>query len=611
MNPYLRTLMLILLLGALALPGLAPAAHAASGSASPTVAGPGVRVHFTATGFRPGERVDLWATPPGGVARPRYPSVVADAGGAIIWSWDVAPGDPNGEWTMTARGVTSNVLLAIPFTVTGSSPLPDPISVAPSSGAPGTAFEFQASGLTPGRRVAAWLVDPGGASRDLTPGKDPNLVPDARGELRWRWTAPDDARGGVWQMVVRDLQTSREIIARFTIIAPAAPVPERSVTPPSGAPGTVFSITIGGFTPGEQVGSWLTTPDGRAVDATPYLIADRNGVVTWRWASPASAQAGVWQAVSRGRDSRVEVAIPFTVTGANPAPAGPPPPGGQVIPAAGTPGATFTFVVTGFNSIEEVGYWPTRPDGTVDDTKRTPVRADGDGRVTLAWQAPARAPSGMWTMSFRGLASRREVQIAFVIAADPPAAASVNPLSGPPGTTFTFQARGFNAIERVDTWLERPDGVIVAGPPDIRATPEGAVTWTWTAPAASIGGQWTMVARGQDTRKIERITFSITNGATPAPAAGVTPEEGSIGTTFTFSASGFKDGEFAGYWLNRPDGSIERFDRELRANAKGVITWTYTVPEGAQRGLYVMAIRSSQNDNVNNDVSHAIRFIVR
>jgi len=49
----------------------------------------------------------------------------------------------------------------------------------------------------------------------------------------------------------------------------------------------------------------------------------------------------------------------------------------------------------------------------------------------------------------------------------------------------------------------------------------------------------------------------------------------------------------------------------LRADANGTIVWTYTVPQGAQRGLYVMAIRSSQNDNVDNDVSYAIRFVVR
>lgn len=611
MKPALLTFVLILIIGGLALASPAPAVYAASGSASPPSGGPGTRIHFTASGFTPGERVDLWATPPGGAARPRYPSVVADAAGALVWSWDIAPGDPNGDWTMSARGINSNIVLTIPFTVNGSAPLPDPIRVSPDSGPPGTVFSFQASGLTPGRRVGAWLIDPAGTSRDLVPGKDPNLVANGDGQLSWTWSAPADAVGGTWRMVVRDLGANRELSVGFSIIAPAAPAPERSVTPPSGAPGTVFTVTVGGFTPGEQVGSWLTTPDGRAIDASPYLIADRNGVVTWRWASPASAQAGTWQAVSRGRDSGVEVALPFSVGGTNPAPAGPPAPGGSVTPGSGAPGTIFSFSVSGFARSEEVGYWPTQPDGTVEDARRTPVRADGDGRVTLHWEAPARAQAGTWTMTFRGLESRREGRVEFTIVVAPLPPASVSPLSGPPGTLFTFQASGFNPIERLDTWLERPDGTVIAGPTGVRANRSGAVSWTWTAPANAIGGQWTMVAQGKDTRQIERISFTITDGAPPVSPTQVTPEVGSIGTTFSFSASGFKVDELVGYWLNRPDGTIERFDRELRADASGTIRWTYTVPAGAPTGFYVMAVRSSQSDEVDNDVSYTIRFEVR
>lgn len=611
MRVFQSTLFLLLILSALALSGFPAAARAAAGSASPTVAGPGTRIHFTATGFTPGERVDLWATPPGGAARPRYPSVIADAQGGIVWSWDVAPGDPNGEWTMSALGVTSRVLLAIPFIVSGSTPLPDPISVSPARGAPGTTFVFEASGLTPSRRVAAWLVDPAGVSRDLVRGEDPNLVADARGTLRWTWTAPMEAPGGSWLMVVRDLGTNRELKVGFEIAAPPTPAPERSVTPSSGAPGTVFRVTVGGFTPGEQVGSWLRGPDGRTYDATPYMIADQQGRVTWQWASPLNAQSGAWQAVTRGRDSGVEVILPFTVSGANPAPGGPPPPSGTVDPVGGTADATFTFNISGFAPVEEVGYWPIRPDGTVEDSRRTPVRADGDGRVSLTWQPPRQAQTGVWTMTFRGLTSRREIQVPFVVVATTPLPAYVIPADGPPGTTFTFFAHGFNPIERIDTWLERPDGTLTTGLVEVRANPNGEAAWRWTAPTDSIGGRWVMVARGKDTKKIERINFTILNNAAPRPPAWVTPEEGPPGTTFTFTATGFKDGEFVGYWLNRPDGTIERFDRELRAGADGVVTWTYTAPVNALRGLYVMAARSSQNDRINNDVSYEIRFTVR
>jgi hypothetical protein len=365
-----------------------------------------------------------------------------------------------------------------------------------------------------------------------------------------------------------------------------------------------------GFTPGEQVGSWLVSPGGQSLDATAYMIADGKGAVTWRWTSPASAQTGAWQAVTHGRDSRVEVVLPFTVSGSNPAPITPQTAAGSVSPSSGAPDSSFTFTLTGFRRTEQVYYWPTQPDGTVETTRREPIKTDGDGRAVLAWKAPERAQNGTWTMTFRGQHSNSEVRVTFSIAATATAQASVSPPSGAPGTTFTFQADGFNVIERLDTWLEQPDGARILGPKDARADGAGHVEWTWTAPADALGGAWTMVAQGQDTGRVERIGFTITDAAPQAPAASVTPERGRVGTTFTFTASGFVSGERVGYWLTRPDGSIESFDRELPVDRDGRITWTYTVPQGAQTGIYIMAARSSQNDDVDNDVSYGIRFTV-
>jgi hypothetical protein len=588
----------------------APAALAASGSAWPTQATPGTRVHFSASGFTPGERMDLWASAPSGATRPRYPSVIADAAGSAVWSWDVAAGDPNGDWTMSARGVTSGALLAIPFAVVGSEAVAAPITVSPASGAPGTLFTFQASGLTPGRRVSAWLVQPDGASRDLVPGEDAGLKTDDAGALSWSWTAPADAAGGTWQMVLRDSSAGRELTVAFTVVAPPPAAPLRNVTPAAGAPGTTFTVTVDGFVPGEQVGSWLRSPSGRAVDATPYLLADDRGVVTWSWNSPPSAQAGEWVAVTQARDSRREVALPFTIGGANPAPAGPQQPYGSVSPTEATPGDVFTFEVNGFGQSELVAFWPTQPDGTVETTRREPFRVNGAGHNTLEWQAPGRAQSGVWTMTFRGQNSGRELRVRFTIRADASVPASVSPASGTPGTTFTFQSGGFNVIERLDTWLERPDGTLVDGPLEVRADGAGVATWSWVAPSTAPGGQWTMVGQGQDTDLIVRIGFMITDGAPQTPPASVSPERGGAGTTFTFTASGYEYGERVGYWLTLPDGSIQRFDKELRADKEGRVVWSYTARSGAARGIYVMAARSSQSDDVDNDVSYAIRFTV-
>jgi hypothetical protein len=384
-----------------------------------------------------------------------------------------------------------------------------------------------------------------------------------------------------------------------------------AVTPPSGAPGSTFTVNVSGLNPGEEAGSWLTRPDGRAIDATPYLKADGEGRVSWSWTSPAGAQAGVWQAVTRGEDSRAEVVASFIVTGDNPAPVAPPSPArGSVSPASGGPGTLFTFSLEGFRRTEKVAYWPTQPDGTVETTRREPISTDGDGRATLVWQAPDQAQNGSWVMTFEGLTSGRVLQVGFAIAANPAAQATVSPASGGPGTTFSFQAGGFNVIERIDTWLERPDGTAQIGPVEVRADGNGLAAWTWTAPADAPGGAWTMVARGQDSDRLYRIGFSIVREDAPPAAASVTPEQGPPGATFSFSAGGYEYGERVGYWLNLPDGSILAFNHELRADKDGRVAWSWTAPADAPAGVYVMAARSSQSDSVDNDVSYALRFTI-
>lgn len=601
-------LLLLALVGLGSTPSIAAAS--ASGSADPTTTAPGARVHFTAAEFTPGERIDLWVSGPGGLTRTRYPAVYADANGSAVWSWDVAAGDPAGAWTMSARGVTSGVVLAIPFAVSGEGSATSSLMVTPASGEPGAVFNFHAAGLTPGAAAGVWLITPSGTSQDLVPGVDPGLVADASGVLNWSWTAPATAAGGAWQMVVRDGATGVEQTVAFTIVA-SQPALVRSVAPASGAPGTTFIVTVGGFTPGEQVGSWLAAPDGTSVDATPYLTADGQGKVTWRWASPAGAQAGAWRAVTKGATSGVEVQLAFTVTGGNAATSTTQTAQATVDPTSATPGATLTFTLDGFAKTEQVAYWPTRPDGTVDTARRTPVSADGAGHATLSWQIPADAQAGSWTMTFEGLTSDQVVTVRFVVDSVQQRTARVSPTSGAPGTSFSFTAAGFNVIERLDTWLERPDGSLVAGPTGVRANGDGVAAWTWTAPSDALGGVWIMVAEGQDSGVTYRLPLTVQRSDAPAASATVAPATGAVGTTFTFTASGYEDGERVGYWLTLPDGTLQRFDHELRAGEDGTVTWSYTVPAGAPTGTYVMAARSSQSDGVDNDMSYVLRFNVQ
>jgi hypothetical protein len=600
---------LTLLAGLLA----ATPARAASGAVSPQEGGVGTRFNFSADGFTPAERVDSWVTGPDGSVNPRYPSVYADAKGAIVWSWDVAPGTANGKWNMTARGITSDVRVVIDFIVTGSTPTSLPTSVSPASGAAGTTFSFRVGGLKPGERVGAWLTQPDGKSRDFDPGKEFRAYADESGAVNWSWVAPANAPVGDWLANARGLDSNREVSFGFTISGPPPTGPVRSVTPTSGAPGTTFTVVVGGFKASERVGSWLNQPDGSRLEATPYIVADDKGVATWAWQAPANAPSGVWQAVTHGRDGGLEVVLTFTVTGANPAPAGPNTPTITVSPVTAHPGDTLTISVSGFQGREDLNYWLTKPDGLPIEN-RLVATANGEGSSSFTYNVPNNAIAGNWLMNVVGDSSGRSAQAPFTVtiaSTTPPY--SVTPTSGPVGTTFHFTASGFrDKPEKVFFWFINPSGKGVNGPEWKRNNADGTVSWDWTVPSDAVGGDWKAVAHGEKSGVERVIPFSITRDTPPATAsASVSPESGGPGTTFTFTADGYKEGERVGYWLNLPDGTVLRFDHELTGDSKGRVVWSWTAPANAPRGAYTMAARSSQSDKFDNDVAYEIRFTVQ
>lgn len=589
---------------------------AASGTVVPPQGQTGTRFHFTATGFEPGERVDSWVTAPDSSTSPRYPSVYADSAGMAIWSWDAPAGVLLGQWTMAARGIRSDVRVSIPFEIVASDPLNVPANVNPTSGAPGATFTFTASGFKPDERVAPWLIQPDGGSRELVEGELTWTFAEENGDFTWVWNSPSDAPGGNWKSVARGIESGLEIVIEFTVAAPPAAPPERSVWPASGGAGTTFAFTAAGFDPGEQVGTWLNDPNGNRLDATPWLIADDKGSVAWNWTVPENVLGGVWQSVAKGLNSRVEVIITFEVIGPNAIPTSPPP-SNSVNPTSGAPGATFSFAAEGFKPGEDVFYWPLTPEGVpvADEFTEFTVTASPEGRAEWSWTAPADAMFGQWTMAARGETTRFEVQITFTITAPGPEDPFIGvvPDVGDPGTTFTFLAREFNPEEPVDVWTDGPNGEIIAltRTDELKADRFGSARWTWVVPDDAAAGTWRIVARGRDSGETRFVDLRVVRDAPlleAAPLYTISPASGAPGTTFTFTAGGFKVDEFVGYWLNAPDRSVVRVDQEIRADSNGQVTWTWTAPLDAQRGGWQMVVRSSQNDDVINDVQYIIDF---
>ncbi|RRR76887.1 MAG: hypothetical protein EI684_02265 [Candidatus Viridilinea halotolerans] len=478
---------------------------------------PGERVHFTSSGFISDEQVDFWITNPQGMSQPRSPAVRADASGSVDWSWDVPLDAPGGQWMAVARGTRSNHHAPAPFTVVAGAAPSRAVRAEPAAGPAGTTFQFTVSGLPPGERFGPWLLGPDGRNYDIDPTSEdiPTLTVDDGGQLRWSWTAPDGSLTGAWRAMARSRTGAAQVEVPFTITGVAPPAVERRVEPAIGAPGTTFTIIVGGLQPDEVAGGWLSDPNGRAVAGTPYFTVDRAGVARWSWTAPAQAQGGRWQAVTRGTESRTEVVLDLYITGPEAVPAPTPAPEGtlraSVAPASGQPGSIFQFSVNGMASNDgELAYWFIDGAGNPVAVLEK-IRVDREGRATWTWEVPRIVEPGTWTMTARGRNSYREVSVTFTIDISRTPVVGIEPASAPAGTRFSFLATDFNPYERIDSWAEGPDGRNIHGNLDeILANRQGEARWTWQAPNDMMPGNWIMHVQGRDRQLQLQIPFTIT-----------------------------------------------------------------------------------------------------
>jgi hypothetical protein len=180
---------------------------------------------------------------------------------------------------------------------------------------------------------------------------------------------------------------------------------------PAVAASKAIAFTGSGFTSGERVSMWFTTPR-EFVLGGGFGHASSDGRFSRSFAVPADAIGGMWWATAYGEQSRTPVMTTFIVWGREAAEAGLQ---AGVQPPRGPAGTTFAFAATGFDRTERVSYWINAPDGAVVDAYEREVRPNGDGRVDLTWQAPGDARSGTWVLTVQGVKSGTARGIPFEI----------------------------------------------------------------------------------------------------------------------------------------------------------------------------------------------------
>jgi hypothetical protein len=193
----------------------------------PGIGPPGTLFIFRTGGFAPFERVSIWlhsdegsvstlSTDVGG--RPEH---FANGNGQLEWLVLSQSNTDDGLYAAVAQGTSSGQVRVAHFRVQrgvgADQPQPtDNMYVTPSGGAPGTTFQFVATGFVPNEGVALWIHRPDGTILTIS-ADGRSVTANASGIANWRITANNDLPDGIYSMVAEGISSTQVRVKRFVI----------------------------------------------------------------------------------------------------------------------------------------------------------------------------------------------------------------------------------------------------------------------------------------------------------------------------------------------------------------------------------------------------------
>lgn len=174
-------------------------------------------------------------------------------------------------------------------TPASTSPDPTPASTAPArtnhkSVDSGDSVHVSAGGFTPGERVQIWLHSDPVLLTTVTADQNGNVASDVQ--------IPSDTPAGQHEITMQGMQSNYEAATPLTVYVPV----------PSGLKqGDTFTVTVGGFQPGETIDAIL--------HSAPILLATRvanaSGSATFTLTIPKDAPGGTHHIEFVGRSSHI------------------------------------------------------------------------------------------------------------------------------------------------------------------------------------------------------------------------------------------------------------------------------------------------------------------
>ncbi len=298
-----------------------------------------------------------------------------------------------------------------------------------------------------------------------------------------------------------------------------------SISPTSGAPGTVVTVRGQGYPAGFRV-NILFGPSQQQLGS---VITDGNGSFTGKVTVPQVAGGSY---VLRARmvngptvqDQVFRVTSPLATLSLSPTSVAP----GGIVAFSGTnflPGERVD-IRWGSAYGDIIGYVTARSDGSI------------SGRVT------ARATSsGTYKVVARGTSSSKAVGANLTVTGVTPLI-TVSPSTAPAGTVVSFSGQGFNPGEQVNITWDTHTGRLLGY---VRARADGTISRKVTVPSTAAAGTHYLYARGQTSTITVRRGISVT-----VPQASIAMEQTRIslgqsdlamGQSVALTGQGYQPGE--------------------------------------------------------------------
>ena len=182
-----------------------------------------------------------------------------------------------------------------------------------------------------------------------------------------------------------------------------------------------------------------------------------------------------------------------------------------------------------------------------------------------------------------------------------PQNASAQPNCGRGGTIFEFAGRGFQAGEGVGVYITAPDQSVFGAPFQVEADNSGTAGGvTFSSQPSFPTGVYAITFEGVQSRNKAIAYFKIIIGNSPPPSGSLPPipasqnavaepDNGPVGTLFTFQGQGFDGGERVGVYITAPDQSVFGAPFQVETDDSGVTTVvSFETAPGFPTGIYAI-----------------------